>query len=272
MNVHAQGTPSVAVVTGGGRGIGFAIAKRLAAQGHRGLITDVDASLAREAAQTIGAGCESMVQDVRDADSHEVVAARANEIGRLAIWVNNAGILIAGDGWTNSATDIAASFEVNVLGVIAGSNAAVRAMPGGGSILNIASNAALGPVPGLAVYAATKAAVLSYTTSLQGDLDHAGLPIRVHALCPDVVATDMVTSRSTDAGAAILFAGSRQLAADDVARAAIKLLAGTALVRSFPRSTGVLTRATDLAPKLGLRMSVLARRAGERRQRQTVEG
>jgi short-subunit dehydrogenase len=120
------------------------------------------------------------------------------------------------------------------------------------------------------VYAATKAAVLSFSTSLQGDLDHADRRIRVHALCPDVVATEMVTTRSTDPGAAILFAGSRQLSADDVADAAIRLLNGNALVRSVPRVSGLLVRASDLAPRLGSRMNVMARRAGERRQRRAV--
>lgn len=262
-----RGNGTVAVVTGGGRGIGFAIGTRLAKQGCRVLLTDIDESLVREAARRIGAECAWAVQDVRDAESHERTAQRANEMGQLGVWVNNAGILISGDGWTNSPDDIAASFDVNVRGVIAGSNAAVKAMPHGGRILNIASNAALGPVPGLAVYAATKAAVLSYSTSLQGDLDHARLPIRVHALCPDVVATDMVTTRSNDAGAAILFAGGRHLAAEDVAEAAAKLLDSTRVVRSVPRSSGLVTRCTGLAPSVGLRFSVLARRSGEKRQR-----
>lgn len=266
MNGHREGKQAVAVVTGGGRGIGMAIGRRLAAQGCRVLITDVDESLARESARTIGSACEWMVHDVRDVESHEHVAERANELGQLRTWVNNAGVLVAGNSWTNTPSEIAGSFDVNVLGLIAGSIAAVKAMPDGGSILNIASNAALGPVPGLAVYGATKAAVLSYTTSLQGDLDYAGLPIRVHALCPDVVTTEMVTSRAGDAGAAILFAGNRRLTADEVADAAIDLLGGTTLVRSLPRASGLVTRCTDLLPRLGLRLTLAARKTGERRQ------
>jgi NAD(P)-dependent dehydrogenase (short-subunit alcohol dehydrogenase family) len=262
--------PSVAVVTGGGRGIGLAIAQRLARLGHHVLITDIDETMAREAAAKVGPGCSWVGQDVRDVESHRGVAERAVELGRLALWVNNAGILIAGDSWTNPPSDTAACFEVNVFGVIAGSNAAIQAMPEGGSILNIASMAARGPVPGLAVYAATKAAVLSYSTSLQGDLDHAHRPIRVHALCPDVVATEMVTSRSTDPDAAILFAGTRQFTADDIADAAIKLLDSNALVRSVPRIGGLLVRASDFAPRLGSRMNVMARRAGEQRQRRAA--
>lgn len=122
--------------------------------------------------------------------------------------VNNAGILLAGDSWTHTDEELASILDVNVRGVMAGSHAAINGMgASGGAILNIASLSALAPVPGLALYAATKAAVLSFTTSLQGDLDHAGLPIRVRALCPDVVGTQMVSSRATDPAAALLFSG-----------------------------------------------------------------
>jgi NAD(P)-dependent dehydrogenase (short-subunit alcohol dehydrogenase family) len=256
----------VAVVTGGGRGIGRAFAHRLAATGRQVLITDVEAPSAQAAAEELG--CAWIQQDVRDVDSHRVVAERAAELGTLRIWINNAGVLIAGESWTHDPGEIARSFEVNVGGVIAGSHAAVLAMsPRGGAILNIASTAGLAPVPGLAVYAATKAAVLSFTTSLQGDLDHARLPIRARALCPDVTATDMVGDVAADPGAAILFAGSRQADANDVARAGLSLLESRQVMRAFPRSAGAIARGSGFLPSVGLRLSASAREAGARRQR-----
>ena len=87
----------------------------------------------------------------------------------------------------------------NLLGVIWGSRAARRRDDGGGDILNLASMSAHGPVPGLAVYGATKHAVLAFSTSLQGDLDNAERPIRVHALCPDAANTGMVDENKTSA-------------------------------------------------------------------------
>jgi short-subunit dehydrogenase len=263
----------VAVVTGGARGIGLAFARRLAATGYRVLITDIDASSAPAATAEIGHGCEWLHQDVRDPESHSAVAARAAELGSLRTWVNNAGVLIAGESWTHDPTEIARSFEVNVGGVVAGSHAAVHAMSShGGRILNIASTAGLAPVPGLAIYAATKAAVLSFTTSLQGDLDHAGLPIRARALCPDVTSTDMVHDVVTDPGAALLFTVSRPARADEVARAGLELLESRQIVRSFPRLSGALSRGMGLVPSVGLRMSAFARKEGERRQHDKQEG
>lgn len=258
---------STAVVTGGGRGIGFAVARRLAAAGHRVLITDIDEATARFAAARIGRGCEWVRQDVRVAESHRLVAAKAADIGQLRVWVNNAGVLIAGDSWTHDDRAVASVVDVNLTGAIAGSRAAVQAMSrSGGRILNIASIAALSPVPGLAVYAATKAAVLSFTTSLQGDIDHVGLPIQARALCPDVVSTDMVTSRADDPGAAILFSGSQPLTADAVAEAGLKLLDSRQIFRVGPRSNGLFARALGLLPSVGIKSTVATRKSGERRQ------
>jgi short-subunit dehydrogenase len=176
--------------------------------------------------------------------------------------------LIAGNSWSHTDGEIASILDVNVRGVVAGSHAAVAAMgAGGGAILNIASLSALAPVPGLAMYAASKAAVLSFTTSLQGDLHHAGLPIRARALCPDVVSTKMVTDRVADPGAALLFAGASPLDAADVARAGLELLGSRQVFRVVPRWRGVVARAGDAAPSLGLNAFALMRGVGERRQR-----
>lgn len=260
--------PTTAVVTGAGRGIGLEIARQLAAAGHRVLLTDVDGDAAQRAATEVGRGAWSARHDVRDPSAHRDVAAQASAAGRLAVWVNNAGILIAGDSWSHTDAEIASILDVNVRGVVAGSHAAIAAMGvDGGAILNIASLAALAPAPGLAMYAATKAAVLSFTTSLQGDLNHAGLPIRAHALCPDVVSTRMVNDRVADPGAALLFAGPSPMDAADVARAGLELLDSRQIFRVVPRWRGVVARSSDAAPSLGLKVFALMRGRGARRQR-----
>lgn len=258
---------TTAVVTGAGRGLGLEIARQLAVAGNRVLLTDIDGDLAKRAAAAVGHDAWSAQHDVRDPLSHRDIAAQASAQGRLAVWVNNAGILFAGDCWTHTDKQMTDILNTNVLGVISGSAAAIDRMgSSGGAILNIASLSALAPVPGLALYAATKAAVLSFTTSLQGDLDHAGLPIRARALCPDVVHTDMVTSRADDPGAAILFAGPKPLAAEDVARAALEMLESRQIFRVVPRWRGLVARSSGATPSLGLKTMALMRGRGERRQ------
>lgn len=258
---------STAVVTGAGRGIGLALARRLADAGHRVVLKDVDADAAERAAAEIGRGAIGLQQDVRDIASHRRVAEEAARLGRLTVWVNNAGVLFAGDAWRHPDEELSTILDVNVRGTMAGSAAAVAHMGrDGGTVLNIASISALTPVPGLAMYAATKAAVLSFTTSLQGDLDHAGLPIRARALCPDVVGTQMVTSRAKDPGAAMLFSGPKPLDEDAVAGAAMDLMSSRQIFRVVPRWRGAMVRSADLAPSVGVKLLEVMRKLGDRRQ------
>lgn len=262
--------PSVAVVTGAGRGIGLAIAHRLADAGHRVVITDLDEAAAQAAAAEIGRGAVGLRQNVADSASHRDIASTAASLGSLEVWVNNAGVLFAGDAWSHTDDELAMILDVNVRGVMAGCAAAISQMgTGSGRILNIASISALTPVPGLALYAASKAAVLSYTTSLAGDLKHRRSRIRVHALCPDVVGTAMVTAHNHDPDAAMLFAGPKALEPDVVADAAMELIAGRQIFRVVPRWRGVLSRVVDLSPAVGLAGLALTRRLGEARQRRS---
>ncbi len=253
-----------AVVTGGGRGIGRAIARALADRGYAVLLTARDEEAGREAAQFAGPTAWSTTLDVRDADAHERVAAEAAERGQLAVWVNNAGVLATKKAWDHDAEELRLLLETNVGGTIAGSLAAKRAMSGAGRILNIASVSGLGPVPGMSVYAATKAAVVSFTMSLDGDLRDAGSPIRAHVLCPGAVATDMVLDRSDQPDAAALFAGT-MLTPEDVARAGVDLIASRHVLRCIPRRQELAMRATALWPRAGSVVYKTVQRAGERR-------
>ena len=257
----------IAVVTGAARGIGFAVAEELVARGYRVLVTDLDAEAAQAAAERLGHGCWAVAQDVADLDGHRAVADEAATRGRLTVWVNNAGVLFAGDAWTHTDAQVETILDVNIRGVIGGCRAAIDAMEDGGRILNIASISALTPVPGLALYAATKAAVLSFTTSLQGDLDHAGLEIRVRALCPDVVGTAMVEDVAHDSGAAMLFSGPAPIGTAEVARAGLDLLDSHQVFRVIPRWRGPVARSAALAPALGLKALAAMRTIGDRRQR-----
>ncbi len=184
------------------------------------------------------------------------------------MWVNNAGILRTAKAWSHSDEEVRLMVEANLLGVVYGSRAAVDAMrPQGGHIINMASMSSFGPVPGLAVYGATKHAVLGFTGSLQGDLDHAGIPIRVHAVCPDAVDTGMVRERQAEPDAAIIFSAPKLLEPADVAERAVALLDSTKIVLPIPASRAWLTRTMAAFPRADLRALELFRKAGEKKRR-----
>jgi NAD(P)-dependent dehydrogenase (short-subunit alcohol dehydrogenase family) len=258
----------VAVVTGAGRGIGRAIARRLAERGMTVLATDVDETAARETAEEIGGGAWSMTQDVRDADGHRAVASAARQRGRVEAWVNNAGVIRTDKAWEHTDDEVRLMAEVNLLGLLWGCRAAVDAMRDhGGHIVNMASMSAFGPVPGLAVYGATKHAVLGFTASLQGDLEEAGVPIRVHAVCPDAVDTPMVRERQDEPDAAIIFSSGGLLQPEQVAERAVALLDSNRVVLTFPRYRAWIARATGMAPRAGLALAGPIKRYGDRVRR-----
>ena len=261
--------PGVAVVTGAGRGFGRAISQRLAARGHTVLATDIDADAAGATADAVGG--HSMRLDVRDPEAHRAAALAAAEHGPLEVWVNNAGVMRTTKCWEQPDDEVRLECEVNLMGVIWGSRAAVDAMRTGAGrrdahIVNIASLSALLPVPGLAVYAATKHAVLGFTTSLQGDLYDAGVPITVHAVCPDGADTQLVREHDDEEEAAIIWSGPRMLTADEVADHVVALLDGKRLVHVIPRWRGWGARVNAMSGRAGLKAAPLLRRAGERRR------
>jgi short-subunit dehydrogenase len=257
-------TASVAVVTGAARGFGLEIARRLAARGHHLVLTDLDPAV-EAAASALGG--TAVIADARDASAHRRVAGTAGGIGRVAVWVNNAGVARAGKAWEHDDADVELMISANLLGVVHGSRAAVEAMrEHGGHLLNIASMSAHGPVPGLAVYAATKAGVLNFTSSLQGDLDLAGVPVRAHALCPDAADTALVRAAQTSPDSAILFSQRGLLTPEAVADAAVDLLDGTRLVRSLPTHRAVLARTGAVLPRVGLPVLARLRAIGEKRR------
>jgi NAD(P)-dependent dehydrogenase (short-subunit alcohol dehydrogenase family) len=260
---------SVAVVTGAARGFGREIARRLVARGHRVLITDLDADAVAATAAELGVTAEPA--DARVPAEHARVAARAAELGPVGVWVNNAGVLRAGRVWEQPEEDIALQVDVNFLGVVHGSRAAVGVMrERGGHLLNIASMSSHGPVPGLAVYAATKAAVLSFSTSLQGELELARLPIRVHALCPDAADTALVRDEQASPDSAILFSQRNGLLSPSaVADAALALLDGRRIVRSIPAHRAGAMRIAGAVPRFGLPVLARLRAQGDRRRTAT---
>jgi NAD(P)-dependent dehydrogenase (short-subunit alcohol dehydrogenase family) len=255
--------------------MGRETARRLAARGYEVLVTDLNAASAQETAEQIGGGAWAMAQDVRDPDSHRAVAKAAAERGPLKVWVNNAGILRTEKAWDHPDADVRLIVEANLLGVMWGARAAVEAMradPAGAHIINMASMASFGPVPGLAVYGATKHGVLGFSESLQGDLRLAGVPITVHAVCPDLVDTGMMRDHADNPEYALGFSGYKIYTPEEIADEIVKLLDGDRMILAIPRNRMVLARLTGLFPRAGLPIAKLVRAAGEKKRQKVIAG
>jgi NAD(P)-dependent dehydrogenase (short-subunit alcohol dehydrogenase family) len=255
--------------------MGRETARRLAQRGYQVLVTDLNEASAQETAELIGNGAWAMAQDVRDADSHRKAAEAAAERGRLEVWVNNAGILKTEKIWTHTDDEVRLIVEVNLLATIWGARAALDVMrrdPDGCHIINMASMASFGPVPGLGVYAATKHGVLGLTESLQGDLTLAKLPIRVHAVCPDLVDTGMMREHAGNPEYALGFSGTKIYTPEEISDQIVTLLDSDKIVLSIPRNRMFVARLAGAFPRTGLRIAQLFLSTGAKKQKKFNAG
>lgn len=264
--------PAGAVVTGGGRGLGRQIARLLADRGHHVLVTDLDPAAAQETADAIGHGATALRVDVRDdAQVRRARDAVVEQAGRLDVWVNNAGVLFTGPAWEQDETTRRTMLEVNALGAINGTVAALDAMrPGGGHVVNVVSLAGLTAVAGEAVYAASKHAVLGFSLSTAADLKAAGVDdIRISCVCPDGIWTPMLHDKLDDPASALSFSG-KLLQPDEVVRAVRRVLDRPRLVTTVPFWRGLQARIAHAFPALGLAAVPFVITQGRRTQRKLL--
>lgn len=255
--------PRSAVVTGAARGIGRAIAEALVAADYQVVVADLDVANAEATAREIGAAAGTAM-DVREPQAHRDVALLADGVAPLGVWVNNAGVGFDGDLADLDDEQVRALIEVNLLGVAWGMRAALASFGdrGAGDIVNVASLSAHGPVPGLSVYAATKAGVASLTTSVANEAPRG---VRVHAICPDGVATAMVDGMREDGRAKELVAsGGGLLTPADVAEAVVAMIGSRRVIRTLPAWRGVMLRGSALAPRSTGLLEPLLRAQGRR--------
>jgi 3-oxoacyl-[acyl-carrier protein] reductase len=185
-----------AVVTGAGRGIGRAIATRLAQDGFAVLATDIDGAAAEDTATTLRAEGLTARAAPLDVTSRTEVATLLDGIEDLAVVVNNAGIAATMDGVADvSLADWRRIFAVNVQGVFIVAQEGARRMGDGGRIVNIASRGYLGGA-GMPHYVASKAAVVGLTRAMAVELRWAG--ITVNAVAPGMVDTRMLDGYSPE--------------------------------------------------------------------------
>jgi len=227
---------TVAIVTGGGSGIGRATALRLAQEGATIAVVDIDEEGGRETARQIDAtgGIAGFFRaDVTSAeDMRKLFEAVESAFGGVDIVHNNAGIITGMQRFPETdEADWSRMLDINLRGVILGTQLAIGAMRkrGGGAIVNTASMAGIGfGFPPNPVYAASKGGVVLFTASLAPLKDEAN--IRVNCVCPGVVDTPMLTraaaTLSTEARAtrASLMQGLKVIAPEEIADVVVRFV------------------------------------------------
>ncbi len=246
MSPDIELTGKIAVVTGGGSGIGRSTALLLARHGAKVHVADIEAKTAEEVAGEIEAAGGSAVAhplDVSDPDAVEAFAAAVFEAdGGVDILHNNAGIAHGGDIEHTTVEDWQRVIGVNLLGVAYGIQAFVPRMLEQGrpaSVVNTASMAGLVPSAKLAPYCASKYGVVGLTESLNAELSKRG--IHFSAICPGIIDTSIVATGVMRGGLAERhdritdFYEKRGVSPDEVADAVLGAIVKHKLIVPAPR-------------------------------------
>ena len=250
-----------AVVTGGGNGIGRAIALRLASAGARVAVGDIDAAAADAVAREIGDGAFAGALDIADRDGFTAFLDSAEQRnGPLAIMVNNAGVDWIGPFHEEPDEVTRREIEINLYGTTLGSKLALaRMLPRRqGHLVNVASGVGRVPLPGSATYAATKHGVVGLTESLRLEYRRSGVDFTV--VQPSQVETAMIDGQGRPAALPVV-------TADEVAVAVIDALRRKRFEVWVPRSQGASFKVGSMLPRaareLIYRVIGVARIAGD---------
>ncbi len=192
---------SVAVVTGGGSGLGAALASRLDALGARVWVLDVDAAAAERVAAALLRPKAALACDVGDESALEAAIDRVLAAeGRLDLMVNNAGVDVTGEALDIPTETWARILQVNLMGAIHGCRLAYRVMidQGHGRILNIASGAGLIGFPMGAPYTASKSGLIGFSLALRAEAKRNNVIVSV--ACPGLVRTPLYGAGPAAAG------------------------------------------------------------------------
>ncbi len=258
------------LVTGAASGIGRALVGELATRGARVLAADLREAALAATATADGWPADRVARrafDVRDPVGWlEAVEAACRAGDGLDVLLNVAGYLKPGGLAELTPAEIDRHLDVNVKGVMHGTVVAASAMrrAGRGHIVNVASMAALAPIPGLALYSASKFAVRAFSLAVAAECAADGVAVSV--LCPDAVETPMLAVQEDHPAAALTFSGRTLTVAEVVAAVLDRILVDRPLELDLPASRGWMARLANLAPGVAARVDPLLRSRGRAAQ------
>ena len=237
-------------ITGAARGIGFATAKALLGRGARVVIGDRDVALGESAVATLSnlGPVSGYPLDVADPESFAAFLdkARADGGGHIDVLINNAGVMPVGPFLDHTEQTIRSAIEVNFYGVVNGCRLVLPEMVKRrrGHIVNVASLAGMLAVPGQALYAGTKFAVVGFTTALADEYAPQG--VDVSCVMPTFTNTELISGTATAGMTA-------PVEPEDIAAAVVKTLDKPKTIVSVPYSLRFIAAATAFLPPRGRR-------------------
>ena len=258
----------VAIVTGGGMGLGEALCEELERRGAMVVVGDIDEDAAAQVAERLersGVSAQAVQVDVANhANVAQLIDGTVADYGRLDYMINNAGIAIGGDARDLSIEQWRRVLDVDLLGVVYGTVHAYQTMTrqGHGHIVNISSLSGLVPQPGNSAYCTSKHGIVGLSLSLR--FEGADLGVKVSAVCPGDMKTkiydNMVVVNMPREQVAALSRRTNylmpQMSAQEAARAILRGVARNQALIVFPTAVQLIWRLYRLFPSVFYRISI----------------
>jgi len=263
--------PKTIIITGSASGIGLHLTDVFIRHGHRVMATARNLQKLEAAAKERNWPKDTvMLRKLEISDRAawaEIVGETVMRFGSLDLLINNAGVMKS--AWVHELKeeDVHNQIDTNLKGTIFGTQEAARQMvrQRRGHIINIASLAGVGPVPGVAVYCASKYGIRGFSLSVAAELREYGVNLTV--ICPDAVETPMLVKEENSDPAAIAFSNSHPLTTQDIERAVFRAINKPRRLQILlPFSRGFVIRLADIFPQIALPFMNAFRSLGKRHQ------
>jgi 3-oxoacyl-[acyl-carrier protein] reductase len=257
----------ITIITGAAGGIGSATARLLAQHGAVLVLTDIRSKELQKLSETIkasGAEVLDIEHDIREPESWmSLVEKVRKKYGRIDILINNAGVIQPGEVEKISLDELHHQVSVNFLGTMNGCRAVLPTMKeqGSGKIVNVASLGGIIPMPGEAVYSATKFAIRGFSLSLYAELYHS--PVGIAVVCPDSVDTPQLDYELQYDEAVLSFIGD-PMKPEKVAKRILKAARTKKPEVLVPSGMGIFCRIGMAFPKLYFSLLPLLEKIGGR--------
>jgi len=265
----------VVFLTGSASGVGLHLTDRFIREGYRVVATDINVADLKAIARDKGWKADDVyirkLDVTQKSQWQKLWADVLDKWQRIDIVLNVAGYLKPGFIHKTDFEEIDRHLNINVKGVILGSKLAAQTMveQGHGHIINIASMAALAPVPGLGLYCASKFAVRGFTLALAQELRSHN--VRVTNVCPDAIETPMLTLQEEYEEAAVTFSGKKALTVDDIGRLVFdKVLVSKPMEVILPTHRGILAKLSSAIPTLTFLLADHLKKLGRAEQQKRL--